>query len=164
MEENMEVLDYSEMEREVVDWMERTRLMVLSTCAATEADRQVTARSMSTIHHAGKVYFQTGPTTTKFDQIRQNPLVALCAGNVQVEGMARPLAHPLAPESRFFAEKYSELHPGSFKIYSHLPSNVVIEVTPRRITFWKYTEDGKPYRDFVDFAARTACREMYSLE
>ena len=159
----MEALDYSEMEAEVVDWMERTRLMILSTCAAMGADRQVTARSMSTIHHAGKVYFQTG-LTTKFEQLRQNPLVALCAGNVQVEGMARPVAHPLTPECRFFAEKYSQLHPGSFKTYSHLLANVVVEVTPRRVTFWKYTEDGKPYRDFIDFTARTACREMYPLE
>ena len=159
----MEPLNYSELEGEVMDWMERTRLMILATCAATDSNRQVTARSMSTIHYAGKVYFQTGPTT-KFDQMRQNPLVALCAGNVQVEGMARLLAHPLAPECRFFAEKYSELHPGSFKTYSHLPTAVVVEVTPRRFTFWKYTEDGKPYRDFVDFTARTACRKMYPLE
>ena len=160
----MEALDYSRMEGEVVDWMERTHLMVLSTCAATETDRQVTARTMSTIQHAGKVYFQTGLTSTKLDQLRRNPLVALCAGNVQVEGLACPLAHPLAPESRFFAEKYSQLHPGSFKTYSHLPSNVVFEVTPRRVIFWKYTEEGKPYREFVDFTARAACREMYPLE
>ena len=160
----MEVLDYSEMENEVVDWMEHTRLMELSTCAATDVDRQVTARSMSMIHHAGKLYFQTGLTTTKCHQLRQNPLVALCAGNVQVEGLACSLAHPLAPECRFFAEKYSQLHPGSFKTYSHLPSNVVFEVTPRRVIFWKYTEEGKPYREFVDFTARAACREMYPLE
>jgi len=160
----MEALDYSGMEAEVVDWMEHTRLMVLSTCAGTEAERQVTARTMSMIQHAGKLYFQTGLTSTKFDQLRRNPLVALCAGNVQVEGLARPLAHPLAPECRFFAQKYSELHPGSFKLYSQLPSNVVVEVTPRRVTFWKYTEDGKPYRDFIDFTARAACREMYALE
>jgi hypothetical protein len=70
----------------------------------------------------------------------------------------------LAPECCFFAKKYSELHPGSFKLYSHLASNVVVEVSPRRVTFWKYSEDGRPYRDFVDFTARAAWREMYALE
>lgn len=159
----METLDYPQMNAEVRDWMERTRTMVFSTCAAVENNRQVTARTMSTIHRDGRVYFQTGPTA-KLDQLRKNPLVALCAGNVQVEGQARVLAHPFAPECDFFAEKYRQLHPGSFATYSHLPANVVIEVTPTLVTFWKYTEDGKPYRDFVDFTTQTACRELYPLE
>ena len=159
----MEPLDYPQMRTEVYDWMERTHTMVFSTCAAVENNRQVTARMMSTIHKDGRVYFQTGPTA-KFEQLRQNPLVALCAGNVQVEGQARVLAHPLAPECAFFAEKYRQLHPGSFATYSHLATNVVIEVRPTLVTFWKYTADGLPYRDFVDFTAQTAGRELYPLE
>lgn len=160
----MEALDFTQMTAEVYDWMERTRTMVFSTCAAVDTDRQVTARTMSTIYNDGHVYFQTGPTTTKFAQLRQNPRVALCAGNVQVEGYARALAHPLSAECAFFAKKYSLLHPGSFATYSHLPSNLVIEVTPTLVTFWKYTEDGKPYRDFVNFTEKTAYREVYPLE
>jgi hypothetical protein len=159
----MEPLNFSEMETEVRDWMERTRTMVLSTCAAVDGDRQVTSRSMSTIHRDGKVYFQTG-STAKYAQMQKNPLVALCAGNVQLEGTARECGHPLTAEDGFFAEKYSRLHSGSFKTYSHLADNRVIEITPSRVTFWKYSDDGLPYRDFVDFTTRTACREMYPLE
>src|SRR5512140_3574633 len=98
---DMETLNYSEMADEVCDWMEHTKTMVLSTCAAVETDRRVTARMMSTIHKDGRVYFQTGPTN-KLEQMRKNPLVALCAGNAQVEGTARVLAHPLSAECGFF--------------------------------------------------------------
>ena len=88
----MEPLDYPQMKTEVCDWMERTHTMVLSTCAAVENNRQVTARMMSTIHKDGRVYFQTGPTA-KFDQLRQNPLVALCQGALPGAGRhgKRPL-------------------------------------------------------------------------
>lgn len=117
---------------------------------------------MSTINQGLTVYFQVDRDSTKFRQISENPNVALCASNMQLEGIARVSCHPL--EDPFFIEKYRQYHEGSFNTYSHLNNEVIIEVQPRLITFWKYDTDHKPYRDFLDIRQREAFREYYPLE
>jgi general stress protein 26 len=160
----MEPLDYHLLEKEVIELIDRNRLMVLATCAAKDTDRQVTARMMSTIHQGLTIFFQTGRTSVKYAQMLENPCVALCAGNMQIEGAASMKGHPLAPENQFFAEQYRTLHRGSYETYSHLASNALVEVSPTLVTLWKYTSDGKPYRDYLNTIKRTAYREMYRLE
>ena len=160
----MDILNYEILENEITQWMDRTHLMVLATCAATDAQHQVSARMMSVIHDGLKIYFQTGRDSGKCAQMLANPCVALCADNVQIEGTARLLGHPLAAENQFFAEQSQVLHRGSFDKYSHLSDNVVVEVIPTHITLWKYTADGTPYRDYLNVTAHTASREIYPLE
>jgi general stress protein 26 len=155
-----ETLDYAELEQEVLGLIDRNRTMVLATCA----DARVTARMMSVIHDGLTLYFQTGQDSTKYQQMAANPQVALCIGNLAIEGRAALRGHPLAPESRFFAETYRRLHRGSYDTYSALPSNRMVEVQPILVTLWKYDADGKPFRDFLDVAERRAWREVYPLE
>jgi hypothetical protein len=102
-------------------------------------------------------------TITKYQQIEQNPKVALCDSNVQVEGVAQIEEHPLAETSAAFSELYQMHHPGSFRTYSHLRDNVVIEVEPKLVTFWKYDSEGLPYREFLYVSERRAKREYYDV-
>jgi hypothetical protein len=153
-------LDLNEVVAEVTGLIERNAVMVLATCA----QERVTARSMSVVHNGLAIYFQTGTTLLKFDQMIANPNVALCAGNLQIEGRAREIGHPLAPENAWFAGAYSQRHPGSFKTYSGLAENRVFEVTPQRVVLWKYDASGKPFRDFLDLESKRAWREMYPIE
>jgi len=156
----VEELEYAELEQEVLELIDRNRTMVLATCA----DTRVTARMMSIIHDGLMLYFQTGQDSTKYRQMAANSQVALCTGNMQIEGQAALRGHPLAPESRFFAETYRRLHRGSYDMYSALAWNRVVEVQPTLVTLWKYDANGKPFRDFLNVAERKAYREMYPLE
>ncbi len=156
----METLNYTDLENEVLDLMEHNRTMVF----ATGSSQRVTARMMSVIHVGLTVYFQTSRDSIKYAQLKENPHVALCAANIQVEGLATVGSHPMADESTFFADLYQKYHRGSFITYSRLPGNVVVGVEPTLITLWKYDDAGQPFRDYLNVEARTAFREMYPLE
>jgi hypothetical protein len=153
-------MDFDAAVAEVTGLLDRHAVMVVATSAAG----RVTARSVSTIHRGLVVYFQTATDSQKYAQIQANPNVALCAGNVQIEGSACDLGHPLAEQNGFFAEAYAREHPGSFCTYSRLARNRVIAVTPRRVSLWKYDEANRPYQDFVDLDARRTWREIYPIE
>jgi uncharacterized pyridoxamine 5'-phosphate oxidase family protein len=153
-------LDYTGNAIKVFEDLKQKRLMVFASCA----EQKVTARMMSVIHHNQKIYFQTGANSVKFEQLSNNPNAALCIDNVQIEGTARDLGHVLNPENSFFAETYSQIHPGSFKLYSHLSFNRLIEITPHFITLWKYDADGKPFQDFIDLDNKNAWRQYYPTE
>lgn len=130
--------------------------MVLATCSGN----RVSARTVSIVNHGLKIYFQTDIDFLKYKQIKENPNVALCFENIQIEGQATITCHPF--ENRFFIENYKIQHKTAFENYSKLKDNVIIEVEPLLITFWKYTEvDRKPYRDFIDIKEQKAYREYY---
>lgn len=151
----MIVLNYPDLENEAIAALDKQTKMVLATCAGN----RVTARTMSIVHQGLLIMFQTDVHFTKHQQIRENPNVALAAGNLQIEGTARITCHPY--DNPGFIEKYCVIHESAFRRYSHLKENVIIEVDPCLITFWKYDENRNPYRDFLDVAERKAYREYY---
>ena len=118
-------------------------------CLATSLDEKVFARSMSVIIHKQKFYFQTDKSYNKYYHLSCNKNVALCFNNIQIEGTARELGHPLKSENLFFTDKYQECFPGSYEKYTHLSNEVLFEVTPCHITVWDY-DNGKPFRKFYD--------------
>ncbi len=152
----METLDYFQVEKEVIDFISRNSKMVLATCS----ENRVTARAVSIVNQGMKILFQTDTEFLKYRQIIENPNVALCSGNIQIEGQATITCHPF--ENPYFIENYKVIHKTAFEKYSHLKDNVIVQVEPSLITFWKYTEvDRKPYRDFLDVKVQKAYREYY---
>jgi hypothetical protein len=147
-------LDFESLKQEAIDAIERNKTMVLATCS----DNKVTARTMSCVSNDLKIFFQTGDDTIKFKQMKENPNIALCCSNMTIEGIARFLNHPL--KEKDFIERYKKEHHGSYNLYSFLRSEIVIEVEPKKITFWKYL-NGKPCRDFLDLYTHTATREIF---
>jgi uncharacterized pyridoxamine 5'-phosphate oxidase family protein len=156
----MNTLAYDELELEIIKLIDHGHSMVLATCS----NSRVTVRMVSTVHIGLTIFFQTSKNSVKYSQILDNLQIALCAENMQIEGVAAVLGYPLANENCFFVELYQNIHPNSFKTYSHLLSNVVIEVKPTFITLWKHDALGKPYRDFLDITRKLAYQEMYDLE
>lgn len=150
-------ISYEALEKEIMDAFGESGIMVL----ATSAGGHVTARSMSCIFNGLRIAFQTGETSTKMKQIRENPRVALCMKNIQIEGEAAVLGHPY--EIPWFKEQYAKLHPGSFKAYTGLEEERVVEVEPSLITLWKYDRDGKPYVDQLNVAEKKACRDYAAI-
>jgi Pyridoxamine 5''-phosphate oxidase. len=153
----MEPLDFSHAEKEVIDYISKNNKMVLATCL----ENRVTARTMSIIHKGMTLFCQTDKNFIKYQQIKENPNVALSVGNMQIEGIAKITGHPF--ENRFFDETYKMEHESSYTKYSHLKDEVVIEIEPQLITLWKYSEANQPYRDFIHTGKRQAYREYYEI-
>lgn len=151
----MKYLNFAEAEKEAIDYISKNKIMVL----ATSSKDRVTARMMSIVNDGLVIYFQTDIDFLKYQQIKENPNVALCIGNIQIEGHAKITGHPL--ENPFFAERYRKIHEGSFKKYSHIKDNVLVEIQPKLVTFWKYDEAGEPLRDFIDLEQGEAYRVYY---
>jgi hypothetical protein len=148
-------IEYDTLKEEAIRFLDQHKILFLATCA----DDRVTARAMSCVHVGLEIYFQTSKKSDKFAQIRQNPRVALCAANIAVEGVATVCEHPLHPASEQFVTLYKEHHPGSFNAYSRLESNIVVRVDPTLVAFWKYDDEGKPYREFLYVGEDRAVRE-----
>ena len=136
----MEIERCSLSEEEIIRTLETETTLTLATCAG---DR-VTIRPMSHVNDGLAIYFQTGADSLKARQIRENHNVGLCVGTYQIEGSAWEQGHPLDRKNAFFAKAYEAKHPGSFRRYSAYPDEIVVRVTVRCVTQWRYI-DGKPY-------------------
>ena len=148
-------IEYETLKEEVLQFLDKHKVLFLATCA----DNRVTARAMSCVHVGLEIYFQTSKKSDKFAQLAKNSNVALCAANIAIEGVATICEHPLHPASEQFITLYKEHHPGSFNAYSRLESAVVIRVDPTLIAFWKYDDEGKPYREILHVGEGRAERE-----
>ena len=129
---------------------------------ATGSANHITARTMSCIVFEGKIYFQTDSRSPKCCQLAQNPNVALCINNIQIEGVAVAIGHPLSKQNTFFAKLFEQYYPGSFKKYTGLADEVLFEVNISRVETWGY-ENGEPYQIFCDFTKETYKKEFYDI-
>lgn len=152
-------IDYDALKGEVTDYLNANNVVVL----ATSADNRVTARSMSYVNKGLTVYCQTDRRFLKVEQMRVNPKVALCAHNIQIEGLATIGKQPLDPSNSEFAELYSERVPQAFERFAHWKSFVVVQVEPTLVTVWKNV-NGKPCRDFLKVQEQTAERIFFEME
>ena len=109
---------------------------------ATSLHDAVTARMMSFVILDGKFYFQTDRTSRKYNQLRSNANVSICADNIQIEGRCVELGRP-ADDTRFCAV-YREHFPNAYTRYSLLTNERLFDVTPTFIERWRYL-DGIPY-------------------
>lgn len=148
-------IHYETLEQEILGAFGESKSMILATCSGN----RVTARAMSCIFKGLNILFQMSTQSTKARQIMENPQVALCFGNIQIEGKAIILVHPI--QAPYFKEHYSRLHPGSYKAYSHMESARAVEVQPSSITLWKYDSEGKPYTVKLDVISRKAVMDYY---
>src|SRR4030042_3751117 len=154
----MEKINYDILKDEAIQFLGVQKFLVL----ATSSDGRVTARTMGYVNKGLTIYFQTDRTFLKVKQIEQNPNVALCGANVQIEGVAIIRDHPFDPTNKEFINLFKKKHPLAFDTYSHLKNEIVIEVEPRLITFWKYADD-KPFREFLYVEETKAQREYYDI-
>jgi uncharacterized pyridoxamine 5'-phosphate oxidase family protein len=130
---------------------------------ATSENNKVTARNMSCVIVDGVIYFQTDKTFLKYRQISANPFVALCVDNIQIEGIAQSVGHPLNCENVAFAALFQQNYKGSFDTYSHLKNEVVITVKHQKITLWEY-ENGNPVRVVFDIPNQIYSKQFYNGE
>ena len=130
------------------------KAMVLS----TSLKNKVTSRMMSVIQENGVFYFQTDKHFRKYDQLIKNENVALCIDNIQIEGIAKELGHPL--ENSAFCSLYKECFASSFERYSSLGNEVLFAVTPLHVERWIYKE-GVPFLETFDITNKEYCIYEY---
>ena len=110
----------------------RGKTMVLS----SSLNDKVSSRMMSIVCIDGLFYFQTDKTFRKYNQLIQNPQVALCTENIQIEGICTEIGHPL--EGCIFCNIYKECFGNSFIKYSSLNNERLFVVTPTYVEKWTY--------------------------
>lgn len=131
------MLENISMKNEIIIALEREKSITLATCYKNK----VTARTMSHVNDGLIIMFQTGCDSEKACQIRENPNIALAAGNIQIEAFAEICGHP--NENKDFIEKYKAKFPAYYDQYSNLEDEILIKAYPTKITLYKYV-DGKP--------------------
>jgi len=147
-------ISYNALLEETIEALTTHKIWVL----ATSAHDHVTARSMSIVNDGLTIYFQTHRSFIKYRQIEHNKNVALCHNNIQIEGEAIIRGNVLNGSNDTFLELYQRDHAESYRVYGKLEGQVVIEVKPTKVTYWKYI-DHIPYKDILDIVNTQAIRE-----
>lgn len=129
---------------------------------ATSAQNRTTARTVSCCILNEHIYFQTAVHCLKFRQLMENPQVALCFDNVQIEGIAADKGHPLEQQNKEICQLYQACYESSFRKYSASAEERILEVQITRAVRWLY-KDGMPFRQILDFTKKTARKEPYDV-
>lgn len=132
------------------------RKMVL----ATVGGGRVSARMMSVVRIGGLYYFQTDRLLPKYAQLTENPRAALCADNIQLEGVCREVGRPT--EHAAFAQAFAALYPASFAMYTALENERLFALAPTLLERWVYKEK-LPYVETLDFERRAYSLRPYRL-
>ena len=103
------------------------------------------SRMMSVVCIEGDFYFQTDRNFRKYHQIKDNPNVALCIDNIQIEGVCEELGQPLKNEA--FCEVFKETFRGSYDMYTSLENECFFVVKPTFIETFDFVN--KIYQDSV---------------
>jgi len=154
----MEKINYDKLKNEVTKILNNKKTAVLATCE----NNNVTARSISIVNNELTLYFQTDEKFSKCLQIKNNPNVAVADGNIQIEGTAHIIGHPFDAKNKVFLELFEKKHYMSYKLYSNLKDEVVIQIDCKKITLWKYSS-GKPHRFYLYIDEKKAERENYAF-
>lgn len=131
------------------------RKMVLSTALYNV----VTSRMMSVVALDGSLYFQTDKTFRKYHQLSENPHVALCIDNIQIEGICSEIGKPM--DHAAFCTAFKACFPDAFRRYSLLKNERLFVVSPRRIERWLYMAD-TPYVETFDVAHKRYALKQYT--
>lgn len=133
----------------------KARKMVLS----TSKDNIVSSRMMSVVLMDGKFYFQTDVTSKKYHQLTSNKNVALCADNVQIEGICEEIGQPC--DNASFCSLFKECYKGSFDAYTLLENERLFAVVPTYIERWVYIEN-VPFIELFDLKAQNYMINRYN--
>ena len=125
---------------------------------ATSYKDDVSIRPVSVVLYDKKIAFQTSTKLLKYQQIKENPLVALSVDNVSIQCRAVIKDHPLKEST--FIELYKNKHKNSFNNYSHMKSNCVIELELLKIQKWDYINK-EPYVITLDLKEQIIQEKPY---
>ncbi len=133
------------------------KIMALASCV----DDYPMVRNVSCVFYNDKIYFKTDKNFRKTQQLYKNPRVAMCFNGVQVEGIAENKGLVVDEEGRVFEKKYKEFLWQSYNAYSHVDTEILIEVTPKFVEIWDEDEQRNAFQIFIDFDTEEVTVKAY---
>lgn len=133
------------------------KIMALASCV----DNYPMVRNVSCIFYNEKIYFKTDKNFRKTQQLFKNDQVALCFNGVQVEGKAVNKGLVVDEPERVFEKKYQEYLWQSYNAYSHVDTEILIEVEPKFVEIWDEDEDRNAFQLFIDFVDQSVEYKPY---
>lgn len=133
------------------------KIMALASCV----DNYPMVRNVSCVFYNDKIYFKTDKNFRKTQQLYKNPRVAMCFNGVQVEGIAENKGLVVEEEGRVFEQKYKEFLWQSYNAYSHVDTEILIEVTPKFVEIWDEDENRNAFQIFMDFDTKEVIVKDY---
>ena len=118
------------------------KIMALASCV----DDYPMVRNVSCVFYNDKIYFKTDKNFRKTQQLFKNDKVAMCFNGVQ---------------GRIFEKKYKEFLWQSYNAYSHIDTEILIEVTPKFVEIWDEDENRNAFQLFIDFDKETVEYKPY---
>lgn len=128
---------------------------------ASSSKDYVMVRNVSCVFYHDKIYFKTDKNFRKTKQLFENPQVAMCWNGVQVEGIARNLGLVIDEEGRIFETLYKKYLWGSYNAYSHVDTEILIEVSPKFVEIWDQDEKEHAFQTFIDFEKKKVEVQYY---
>lgn len=128
---------------------------------ASSSKDYVMVRNVSCVFYHDKIYFKTDKNFRKTKQLFENPQVAMCWNGVQVEGIARNLGLVIDEEGRIFETLYKKYLWGSYNAYSHVDTEILIEVSPKFVEIWDQDEKEHAFQTFIDFEKKKVEIQYY---
>lgn len=133
------------------------KIMALASCV----DNYPMVRNVSCVFYNDKIYFKTDKNFRKTQQLYKNPRVAMCFNGVQVEGIAENKGLVVEEEGRVFEQRYKEFLWQSYNAYSHVDTEILIEVTPKFVEIWDEDENRNAFQIFMDFDTKEVTVKDY---
>ncbi|NHJ05403.1 MAG: pyridoxamine 5'-phosphate oxidase family protein [Candidatus Heimdallarchaeota archaeon] len=125
-----EELDFNEFKTQIIKTLNESRHIVL----ATSANNRVSTRTVSFANDDLVIYIISWDHNLKINQIKENPLVALCLNNIQIEGIAELINRPTDDKNNeiqnIYRKKFSEIFVNTF---FKIPELITIKIVPNRI-------------------------------
>lgn len=149
--EEFKQLDFDEIRNKKVKFLESHHVIVL----ATSYDNRVTARTVTYASKELEVCFMSWGHHKKCVQIRENPKVALCRDNVNIEGVAEILGSPLDEKNKEYVEIYKKNLPRDFEGFAHQSGMVMVKVTPTFVVSMVRI-DNMLYLEHLDLGSKKA--------
>jgi uncharacterized pyridoxamine 5'-phosphate oxidase family protein len=128
-------IDFNNLSNEIVDLLHGISEITVATCDSNK----VTARTVYCISDNINLYFITSSAYIKYKQLSKNPNIALAINNIQIEGIAENLGHPLEEQNKFFHElcKKNDIYLKYFNSYLKYKNTILFKVNPKLITLYK---------------------------
>ncbi len=133
------------------------KIMAIASCV----DNYPMIRNVSCIFYNEKIYFKTDKNFRKTKQLFQNQQVAMCYHGISFEGTCINKGLVIDEEGRTFEKLYKQYLWGSYNAYSHIDSEILIEVTPKFVELWDDDKDGNAYQIFIDFDKQEVTYKPY---
>ncbi len=131
---------------------------------ATSVNDHVTVRNVAARFTTIKSILKQTKTSEKQNRLFENPQVALCWSGIQVEGLAENKGLVADEPGKRFEKGYKEFLWNSYNAYSHVDTEILIQVTPKHVEVWDTSDGQYAYQLFIDFDSRTVEVKPYDVK